>query len=60
MPFVPPDPLNILAALRAALADLRQLAEAEPHNAPTVMAAAVDLEAAIAKLEPLAKPARAV
>jgi len=60
MPFVPPDPLNILAVLRAALAELRQLAEAEPHNATTVMAAAVDLEAAIAKLEPLAKPTPAV
>jgi hypothetical protein len=28
MPFVPPHPLNILTALRAALADLQQLAKA--------------------------------
>jgi hypothetical protein len=60
MPFVPPDPLDILAALRVSLENLRQLAPLDPRNAPILTGIATDIEASIAKLESLAKPARSV
>ena len=54
MPLEPPWPLAVLDNLRAALDVLRRQAEANPHQL-AIAAAAADVEAAIRKLEPIAK-----
>jgi hypothetical protein len=56
MPIEPPWPIDVLAKLRALLQELQRQAARDPRD-PAIPAVMADVEAAIAKVEPLARAA---